>query len=139
MGIMNAIAKAITTSASNSVKKSLISATGKAAEGVILATGKAVSENRVANASSKQTKLVIPCDHYHFSGMNYLDVQEELEAYGFSSFGFLKVNDLIKGWFNKDGAVISVTINGKSEFKAKQKFPRDSHVVIKYHTFKNSK
>lgn len=137
MGIMDAIAKSIISSASTSMKKSLISASGRAAADVILATGKAVSENRETN--NKQSKLVIPFDNYHFCGMNYLDAKEELEAYGFSNFGLLKQKDLIKGWLNKDGEVISVTINGKSEFKKKQKFPRDSHVVIKYHTFKNVK
>ncbi len=74
----------------------------------------------------------------HYFGMNYRDAQDELVAYGFTNITLLPKKDLIKGWIKKDGAVEEIAINGKTEFKEKSKFPANAHVVIAYHTFKDS-
>lgn len=96
----------------------------------------------VADYNSKRehadSKIIkVPNSSSHYFGMNYRDAQEELTAYGFTNIVLLPKRDLIKGWITKDGAVEEVSINGKTEFKEKNKFPADVHVVITYHTFQN--
>ena len=61
----------------------------------------------------------------------------ELKAYGFENIVLLPRKDLIAGWLNKDGEIISVEINGKSNFKKNSKFPAMSRITIKYHTFRD--
>ena len=60
----------------------------------------------------------------------------ELKAYGFENIVLLPKKDLVTGWLNKDGEIISVKINGKSDFKKNSKFPAMSRITIEYHTFR---
>ncbi len=98
----------------------------------------------VADYNSKReymdSKIIkVPNSSSHYFGMNYKDAQEELTAYGFTNIALLPKRDLIKGWLTKDSAVEEVSINGKTEFKEKNKFPADVSVVITYHTFRDSR
>ncbi len=61
----------------------------------------------------------------------------ELKAYGFENIVLLPKKDLVTGWLNKDGEIISVKINGKSDFKKNSKFPARSRVTIEYHAFRD--
>lgn len=98
----------------------------------------------VADYNSKReyvnSKIIkVPNSSSHYFGMNYKDAQDELTAYGFTNIALLPKRDLIKGWLTKDGAVEEVSINGKTEFKEKNKFPADVRIVITYHTFRDSR
>lgn len=73
----------------------------------------------------------------HFFNENVTSVKAEIAAYGFTNVVTIPIKDLRTGWLTKDGAVESVSINGKTDFKKKAKFPPDAAVVIKYHTFRD--
>lgn len=128
------------TATSSIAKNSTMKVAGKVAEELILATGKVLAD---ANISVEKVpanpKVVVPRAYGAYLGRNFMEVRDELQAYGFSNFGFVIHKDLIKGWLTKDGEVSSIAINGKSEFKAKSKFPSDARVVIEYHTFKDKR
>ena len=99
----------------------------------------AVSDYNSKNKRADSELIKVPNSSDHYSGMNYQNVQEELTAYGFTNIALLPKRDLIKGWLTKNGAVEKVSIKGKTEFKEKSKFPADAHIVITYHTFRDSK
>ncbi len=45
------------------------------------------------------------------------------------------LDDLVTGWLTKDGEVKQVDINEKTDFSENTSFPKDSKIVITYHTF----
>lgn len=93
--------------------------------------------NKRENVESNIIK--VPNSSENYFGMNFQDVQNELTAYGFTSIALLPKRDLVNGWLTKDGAVEEVSINGKNDFKQKSKFPAGAHIVITYHTFRDSR
>ena len=74
---------------------------------------------------------------YYFD-RNYLEVRDELIAFGFTNIVLLPQKDLIRGWLTKNGATAGVSINDKSSFTTKDKFRSDARIVITYHTFKEN-
>ncbi|MBW9153941.1 DUF4839 domain-containing protein [Clostridium estertheticum] len=68
-------------------------------------------------------------------GENYQTVTSELKTTGFTNIKTMVLNDLITGWITKDGEVKQIDINGKTEFDSGTTFPKDSKIVITYHTF----
>jgi DNA-directed RNA polymerase subunit RPC12/RpoP len=82
-----------------------------------------------------KTKAPIPKPSKEYKGDNYQEVMTELRAAGFSNIKTSKLGDLIKGWLTKDGDVEKVSVNGKTDFEADTKFPKDAEIVITYHTF----
>ncbi|MBU3174914.1 DUF4839 domain-containing protein [Clostridium estertheticum] len=68
-------------------------------------------------------------------GENYQTVTSELKTTGFANIKTVVLNDLITGWITKDAEVKQIDINGKTEFDSGTTFPKDSKIVITYHTF----
>lgn len=68
-------------------------------------------------------------------GENYQTVIAKLESNGFTNIKTVVLDDLILGWFTKDGEVEDVTVNGISDFEADKRFPIDAKIVVTYHTF----
>lgn len=123
---------------SHLAKVATMKVAGKIAEDLLIASANAyvkISDSHM----NKTAHLVAPKSSDVYRGMNYLEVKEELTAYGFQSIGLLPKYDLINGFLNKAGSISEITINGKSDFKAKTKFPVNSHVVITYHEFRAAK
>ena len=95
---------------SHLAKVATMKVAGKVAEGLIMASADAylkVSESR----SSKTAHLVVPKSSDTYRGMNYLEVKDELAAYGFHSIGLLPKYDLINGFLNKAGSIAEISIN----------------------------
>jgi uncharacterized Zn finger protein (UPF0148 family) len=67
---------------------------------------------------------------------NYIDVEKDLRAAGFTNIDLVKDEDLVLGWLHEEGEVESVSINGESSFVEGEWFPKDAVVRITYHTFK---
>jgi uncharacterized Zn finger protein (UPF0148 family) len=82
-----------------------------------------------------RTKATIPKPSEEYESNNYQEVMAELRAAGFSNIKTSKLDDLIKGWLTKDGEVEKISVNGKTDFEADTKFPKDAEIVITYHTF----
>ena len=78
----------------------------------------------------------VPTDADDYIGEDRDTAFFELKAYGFENIVLLPKKDLVTGWLNKDGEIISVKINGKSNFKKNAKFPAMSRITIEYHTFR---
>jgi hypothetical protein len=66
---------------------------------------------------------------------NYKKAISELKKTGFTNIKTKALDDLITGWLTKDGEIEKIEINGETEFKANDSFPKDSKIVITYHTF----
>lgn len=120
----------------NTVAKKIMIDT--AVNGAVKTVG-AVADYNSKRESVDFKTIKIPNSSDHYLGMNYKYALEELMAYGFTNIALLPKKDLIKGWIIKDGAVEEVSINGKTEFKGKNKFPNNARVVIAYHTFRDSR
>lgn len=69
------------------------------------------------------------------SGENYKTVISELEKTGFNNVETKVLDDLITGWLTQDGEIEGIEINGNKNFSANDRFPKDSKIVITYHTF----
>jgi hypothetical protein len=66
---------------------------------------------------------------------NYKKAISELKKTGFTNIKTKALDDLITGWLTKDGEIEKIEINGDTEFKANDSFPKDSKIIITYHTF----
>lgn len=137
-GILGILDKMVNTVA----KKVMIDTAVNAAVKTVGAVADYNSKREYADlnrAPSGKQLIRVPNSSAHYFGRNYIDAQDELTAYGFTDIALLPKRDLIKGWLTKDGAVEEVSINGKTEFKEKNKFPADVRIVITYHTFRDSR
>lgn len=63
---------------------------------------------------------------------NYADVQQELEAAGFTNITFEILYDIELGWTD-EGEVDSVSVDGNAEFEKNDIFKKDALIVITYH------
>lgn len=68
-------------------------------------------------------------------GQNYETVVSKLESRGFTDIKLVILDDLIFGWFTKDGEVEEVAINGTTKFEESARFPADAKIIVTYHTF----
>ena len=69
------------------------------------------------------------------SGENYKTVISELEKTGFNNIETKVLDDLITGWLTQDGEIEEIEIGGNKDFSANDRFPKDSKIVVTYHTF----
>lgn len=68
---------------------------------------------------------------------NYNDLKSKFEEAGFKNIALYPIEDIKVGIFTKDGAVESITIDGKDSFKKSNIFSSNAKIVIKYHTKKS--
>lgn len=67
------------------------------------------------------------------------DIDDVVEVYVHSGFVNIEkhpIFDLAKGWFVKNGAVETVAIDGRTDFKRNERIRLDAHIIIGYHAFK---
>ena len=81
-----------------------------------------------------ETKISINAKDY--IGIQYKEVEEKFINMGFSNIKSVPKEDLIFGWFNKEGATDKITINNTDNFKKDEIFPKDADIIIYYHSFK---
>lgn len=85
-------------------------------------------------ACSKDAKSKSSAEDY--SGVHYEAVIAELKKAGFTNIRTEVIDDLTSDSSMIDGAVEHVSINGVSDFTAKDTFPKDAEVKITYHIIK---
>lgn len=82
-------------------------------------------------------KIPVGLSASDMKGENYTQVVAALQAKGFTNITLKRANDLIIGWFHKEGDIQRISINGQSGFSATAAFASDAEIVIVVHTFKN--
>ena len=82
-------------------------------------------------------KIVVGSAASEIEGRNYSEVVKELKAMGFTNITLKRSNDLVLGWFSKEGNIKSISINGVSDFADDDSFSFDDEIVIVVHTYKN--
>lgn len=82
------------------------------------------------------SKATVPNSSDSYVGTDYETVLSIFEEAGFENVTVEVVEDLGSTEITADGAVESISVDGKIDFASNSKFPKDAPVVITYHTFK---
>ena len=69
-------------------------------------------------------------------GMAYSVVQEMFTTAGFGNVVLVPTEDIVLGWFAKDGEVDSVSIDSNHKYSVEDVYRSDVEVIITYHTHK---
>lgn len=84
---------------------------------------------------SHEGELKPPKTSSELEGQNYEDVVQIFEGQGFTNIKIEPIEDLILGWFTKDGEVEEVSVGGDVEYSKNKWVAADIEVIIRYHTF----
>lgn len=95
-----------------------------------------------ANASKKKTRenikndntIVLPIDSKKYHGKNFIDVEKQLLELGFlpENIKYVKIERGRKGFFQKEGEVVELLLDGMSNVNKGYIFDKNTRVVIKY-------
>ena len=82
-------------------------------------------------------KITVGSEASEIEGRNYSEVVSELKVLGFINITLKRSNDLVLGWFSKEGNIKTISINDFSDFTKDDSFSFDDEIVIVVHTYKN--
>ena len=91
------------------------------------------TEEEIAAAHPDQ--LRVPSSSKRYLGKNYETVIDELKNCGFKEFDIEQQHKAKKGIMDKEGNIISISINGQEQFKKDEWFSKDSIIHIVYMIF----
>lgn len=77
----------------------------------------------------------IPENPAILKGDDYKEVEKLFKDSGFTNIKFEKEEDLIVGFFTKEGEIESISVGGDTDFSKGKWVKNDTEVVIKYHAF----
>lgn len=77
----------------------------------------------------------IPFSSYECYGKHYEEIVAAFEGAGFTNVKTEADPDLVLGFLAQDGDVESVSVNGTTSFTKGAYLPKDSAIVVRYHTF----
>lgn len=83
--------------------------------------------------------LLPPMSARDAKGKTSDEVLASFRQAGFENIKTEELDDLLFGWFAKDGEVESVSVDGKNSFDTEEKYRPDAEVIISYHTFASNK
>lgn len=86
-----------------------------------------------AETTATIPSLYAPYDSDAYIGMNYADAETVLKEAGFAQVVLIPVDDINSNSGIADGAVVSVVIDGVTEYSSTTRFDVDASVVITYH------
>ena len=91
----------------------------------------------LAGCGSKEDdgKINLPISSNDLKDANYQDIVAKFENAGFTNIQTEVIDDLIFGWFTKDGEVEEVSVDGYTSFSTNNRYPADVKIVVSYHTF----
>lgn len=91
----------------------------------------------LAGCGSKEDdgKINLPISSRDLKNANYQDVVAKFEDTGFTNVQTVILDDLVLGWFTKDGEVEEVSVDGYTTFTTDSRYPADVEIVVSYHTF----
>lgn len=94
----------------------------------------------MANASSIGAlftgDIAVPASSGDLAGISYSDAEQRFTDAGFTNIECIGLNDLdlVSGFFNSDGSVDHITINGEEDFSSSSHYPSDAIIRIYYHS-----
>ena len=83
-------------------------------------------------------EIKFPYSLTRFKRNNCLNIGDTLYEMGFDSIDVREIKDLIIGLIKKDGSVEEIVVDDGTEepIKMNKRYPYDTKIIIKYHTFK---
>lgn len=86
-----------------------------------------------ANSKNENT-IVLPIDSKKYHGKNFIDVEKQLLELGFlpENIKFVKIERGRKGFFQHEGEVVELLLDGMSNVNKGYIFDKNTRVVIKY-------
>lgn len=80
-------------------------------------------------------KINLPISSNDLKDANYQDVVAKLQNAGFTNVQTKVIDDLVLGWFTKDGEIEEVSVDGYTTFSTDSRYPADIEIIVTYHTF----
>jgi hypothetical protein len=80
-------------------------------------------------------KIKLPISSNDLKDANYQDVVAKFENAGFTNVQTEVIDDLVLGWFTKDGEIEEVSVDGYTTFSTDRRYPADIEIIVSYHTF----
>lgn len=84
---------------------------------------------------SHEGQIKAPLSSHDADGLNYEEVIGEFEKAGFTDVTAMKMEDLVVGWLESDGAVEKITIEGEEDYSTSSWFDPEAKVLVYYHTY----
>ena len=132
MGLLgDIIAKGIATAAKNST----IKAVGDAATNVIVASAERQNEKEDVVVKNGVSYIKPTRSSEEYRDKNALEIAKELFGVGFESIELKPIKKLGEHSKKKYGRIVSISINGKSDFLGIKKIPTSSYIIIEYLDF----
>ena len=93
-----------------------------------------VSKRKITESSKNDNTIVLPMDSKKYHGKNFIDVEKQLLELGFlpENIKFVKIERGRKGFFQHEGEVVELLLDGMSNVNKGYIFDKNTRVVIKY-------
>ena len=88
-----------------------------------------------SNNNTTPNEIRLPASSSDYKNQSYTDVLDDFESAGFTNIKLKIIYDLVTGWLTSDGEIEEVLVNGSSSFTKGDLFPKDTEIVISYHTW----
>lgn len=95
---------------------------------------KSTSKRKLKESEQKDNVIVLPVDSKKYHGKNFIDVEKQLLELGFlpENIKFVKIERGRKGFFQHEGEVVELLLDGMSNVNKGYIFDKNTRVVIKY-------
>lgn len=95
---------------------------------------KSTSKRKLKESEQKDNVIVLPLDSKKYHGKNFIDVEKQLLELGFlpENIKFVKIERGRKGFFQHEGEVVELLLDGMSNVNKGYIFDKNTRVVIKY-------
>ena len=120
-------------------KEDTVSAVTIQGEKNFLANSKFPYDARIEITYHTVKNIPVPVSSKEAKKLNYKELEKKYADAGFVNITTQADYDLITGWITKDGAVESISVNGRTDFEKNAYYRPDAEVIIVYHTFKKNK
>ena len=91
-----------------------------------------------SNSTLSENETVLPASSSDYNNMSYTAALDDFTSAGFTNIGFKIIYDLVTGWTTFDGEIEEVLVNGSSSFTKGDIHPKDTEIIIVYHTWINA-
>ena len=95
------------------------------------------SNNTQNNNTTTSNEISLPASSSDYKNQSYADVLDDFETAGFTNIKLKAIYDLITGWLTSDGEIEEVLVNGASSFTKGDVYPKDTEIIIVYHTWES--
>ncbi len=96
-----------------------------------------IENDNQSNNTTVSNEIRLPASSSDYENQSYTDVFDDFESAGFTNIKFQIIYDLITGWLTFDGEIEEVLVNGSSSFTKGDVYPKNTEIIIVYHTWKS--